>query len=123
MVSLIFIVHAKIHPYLWHELVITFNLFLSIPFIITAILSLRNLASADVKKIQKILIVLFVVLGVPSLWLPLTFEIGGLITCLAFLACGIFGIFFLQRPYPKLVFINVLGILVLALNVLMVFGL
>jgi hypothetical protein len=121
IVSTSLILFILIKPFVWSELIIALNLLLSIPFIISGILTLRNIETPNESKIQNTLISVFLILWLPSIVLPFTYEIGGFLISLTILILGLFGIIKVKNVMNKMIFINTVGMLFLLLNSIIAF--
>ncbi len=115
-VSATLIIYYLNKPFAWGELMISLNLLTSIPFIISGIITLKNIDNPNSKQSKLILIFVFSMLFLPSIALPFAYEIGGLLICLSILGIGIFVIFKLKVPIKRLIFINNVGLFFLFLN-------
>lgn len=121
-VSLILICTYLIKPFAWGDWFLAFNLFISIPFLTAAIVTLKSLDNLNIKIVQATLIFVFSILWLPSLVLPLVYELGGLLICLLLLGLGIWGIFKVKNPLEKLNYVNKIGVFVLLTNTIFVIG-
>lgn len=116
LVSFTLIIYYFYHPFAWAELLIPLNLLTSIPFIISSIITLKNIDNPNNKQSKFILILIFAILFLPSMILPFAYEIGGLLICLSILGIGLFAIFKLKVTIERLIFINNAGLFFLFLN-------
>jgi hypothetical protein len=122
IVSISLIIFIFIKPFVWSELLIAVNLLISIPFIISGIVTLRNIENPNERKIQNTLITVFLILWLPSLTLPFAYEIGGLLICLTIFGIGLLGILKVKNVMNKMIFINIVGMFFFLINLLVVFG-
>ncbi|MDO3695955.1 hypothetical protein QVZ41_13975 [Wenyingzhuangia sp. chi5] len=122
VVSTSLILSILIKPFVWSELLIVLNLLISIPFIISAIVTLKNIKNPNERKIQNTLIGVFLILWLPSIALPFTYEIGGLLISLIILGIGLWGILKIKNIMHKMIFINTVGIFFLFINCFVTFG-
>ena len=121
-VSLILISTYLIKPFAWGDWFIAFNLFISIPFMTAAIVTLKSLDNPNIKIVQTTLIFIFSILWLPSLALPMVYEFGGLLISLLLLGLGIWVIFKVKNPIQKLNYINKIGVFVLLINSIFMIG-
>ena len=101
---------------------IAFNLFISIPFVTAAIVSLKNIDHPNIESVHTILIFIFSILWLPSLALPLVYEFVGLLISLLLLGLGIWGVFKVKNPLEKLNYVNKIGAFFLLFNTIFVIG-
>ncbi len=120
--NLVLIVFQSIDKDAWNSFYILINLLITIPFIISGILSIRNVENPNGNQINKILITVFLVLWIPTLILPFTHELGGLLICISILLFGLWGKFKLKNSFAKLIFLNAIGFVFLMLDSFIVFG-
>ena len=92
LVSFSLILFILIKPFVWSELLIALNLLISIPFVVSGIITLRNIENPNEQKIQNTLITVFLILWLPSTALPFAYEIGGLLVSLFVFGIGVLGI-------------------------------
>ncbi|MBU3011816.1 hypothetical protein KO506_10405 [Polaribacter vadi] len=121
VVSATLILSILIKPFAWSELLIALNLLISIPFIISGIVTLKNIKNPNERKIQNTLIGVFLILGLPSIALPFAYEIGGLLISLIILGIGLWGILKIKNIMHKMIFINTVGVFFLVINSLATF--
>ncbi|QHI36297.1 hypothetical protein IMCC3317_16570 [Kordia antarctica] len=122
IVSISLFLFILIKPFAWDELLIGLNLLISIPFIVSGIITLKNIENPNERKIQNTLIAVFLILWLPSIGLPFTYEIGGLLICLTIFGFGFWGILKVKNVMNKMIFINMVGMFFLIMNSLIVFG-
>ncbi len=120
IISIILIVYFVIYPSAWFDFYISLNIFISIPFIIAGVTSLKNIKDLNLKKTQKTLIIIFLILWIPSIGLPFVYEAGGVLISLTIMAVGIWAIFKLKKALHKLFFITIVSSFFLILNVIMI---
>lgn len=113
----LFVLHDK---FSYAVLLLPVILFTGIPFILAGFVSQSNIENPNELKIQHTQIAVFLFIGLPSLFLPIFFEIGGLLICLTILGLGFWGIFVVKAPIRKMLFVNSVGMLFLLLNTTMV---
>jgi hypothetical protein len=121
IISCFLIIYISINPFAWSELLITLNLLTSIPFIISGIITIKNIEKPNKETIQNLLITVFLILWIPSIFLPFFYEFGGLLISLIILGIGIFGIFKIKSITNKIIFINIIGMFFFILNSIIVF--
>jgi hypothetical protein len=121
VVSATLILSILIKPFAWSELLIALNLLISIPFIISGIVTLKNIKNPNERKIQNTLIGVFLILWLPSIALPFAYEIGGLLISLIILGIGLWGILKIKNIMHKMIFINTVGVFFLVINSLATF--
>jgi len=121
-ISILLLSTYLIKPFAWGDWLIAFNLYISIPFIITAIITLKSIENPKLKRIQITLSLIFLILWLPSIALPFAYELDGFLLCIALLGLGIWGIFKVKNPLEKLNYINKIGVFILLINTLFVIG-
>ncbi|MDZ4758797.1 MAG: hypothetical protein SGJ10_11770 [Bacteroidota bacterium] len=122
-VSITLVSYYFFNPFAWGDWLIAVNLFTSIPFIVAAIISLRNIENPNIKQVQRSLLLLYLTLWFPSVALPFAFELAGLLICLFLLIIGVWGIYKIKDPLNKLYYFNNIGIIFLVINAAFVLGL
>ncbi|MFK8060580.1 MAG: hypothetical protein AB8B78_10865 [Polaribacter sp.] len=122
LVSIILILSILIKPFAWSEFLIALNLLISIPFIISGVIILKNIKNPNKQQVQNTLISVFLVLWLPSLSLPFFYETGGFIISLTMLLIGLFGVLKITNINYKMIFINSVGLTFLIINLLVVFN-
>jgi len=106
------ILFTLIKPLAWRDFFILINLLTSVPFIITGVISLKNIHKPNNQKIQNMLIAIFLIL-----WL----ELGGLATCIVIFILALWVILKIKEPLNKMLFINIIGLFTLFLNSFLAF--
>jgi len=79
-----------------------------VPFIITGVISLKNIHKPNNQKIQNTL-------------LPFTYELGGLAACIVIFILALWVILKIKEPLNKMLFINIIGLFTLFLNSFLAF--
>jgi hypothetical protein len=110
LVTMLLVILYLLKPFAWGDLWIGLSFYISIPFIISGIVLLRNIEEQNLKQIKFSLIAIFLILWLPTIALPFFYELGGLIICMVLLLIGIWGIFKIKNQLDKLTFFNKIGI-------------
>lgn len=105
----------------WGSFYVLINLLITIPFIVLGIISIRNAEKPNEKLVNKTLYAVFFILWIPSLILPFTYELGGLVVCVSILLLGLWGKFKMKNLLARLVFLNAIGFIFLILNSIIIF--
>ncbi|GJM63920.1 hypothetical protein [Persicobacter diffluens] len=121
--TLSLILFIWIKPLAWGDFYLLIDLLISAPFFIAGIVVLKNIPKPQKDKIQNALIIVILALAIPSLVLPFTFELGGLIICLLVFVIGYLAIVKIKSSTSKMMYINTIGFFFLVFILIFIFKL
>ena len=119
---IIMIIALWYRPFAWGEEMLLLNSVFCVLFSSVGIITIRNLVITNHKHVQRLFFYSICLCIVPIFILPFIFDLSELIIWGGCIISSLFILFKLRKGNNKLIFPNILGILILTTNLLVSIG-